>query len=414
MIIKRLILFLCCLFIFISSANAASSNVGARIGNNYYDTLEDAITASTSSDTIVLTNDAVLDKTLEINKTVNIDLNNHNIEGESKVFVVQGGSLNISGKGTIREKKPYYGAIMLLGSDDEKDEDFTTISVGKDVTLEGWSGIFVNHENNTAYGIRVNMNGNINAVNDVDGGVGIGIYVNGNIKHIDNSPIISLSDTVNIKSTGNGIYAAGYAYYSINGAYIEGNEAGLAIKSGKFNIIDATIVGTGEDKTPTSGNNNGINPSGAAIQIESNNGYKGDIELAIKDGEFTSKKGNSLYEYIVNDNDTKVKDISISGGLFTSGTNKDDIRISDSLKATHQGFITGGKFTSDVSEFVAANHDTVKDGNLYEVVSSTMNVFSTKDNNEKSTFSTIVIIISLIIIGVIAYLNRGKIFSFIK
>lgn len=388
--------------------------MAARIGNNYYDTLEEAIAASTSKDTILLTNNVKLDKTMEINKAVNIDLNNHNIEAENKVFVVQGGSLNLSGKGKIVETKPYYGAITLLGSDNKDDKDFSTVSVGKDVTLEGWSGVFINHLNNTAYGVLVNMNGNINAVNDVEDGVGIGIYVNGNIQHTDNSPIINLTDTTKITSTGTGIYAAGYATYGINGAYIEGVESGLGIKSGHFNILDATIIGTGEDKTPTSGNNNGINPSGAAIQLESNTGYKGNIDLDIKKGTFTSKKGNTLYEYTVNNADTKITNIDISGGTFKAGENKDAVRVSDSFKNTHSGFISGGEFSSDVIAFVAANHDTVKNNDLYKVISSTMNVFSIKDNETKSPFTIIAIIISLAVIGFIIYLNRVKLLNLIK
>ena len=132
------------MFYFIN-VNAARSDVAAKIGNYYYDTLEKAIEASTSKDTIVLTNDAKLKETIEINKAVNIDLNNHTIEAENKVFVVQGGSLNLSGKGKIIETEPYYGAITLLGSENKEDKDFTTISVGKDITLEGWSGIFIDH-----------------------------------------------------------------------------------------------------------------------------------------------------------------------------------------------------------------------------------------------------------------------------
>ena len=98
---KKIILFFIMLFCF-NGVNA-SSGVGARIGNIYYDTLEDAINASSSKDTITLTGNTVLDETLEINKTVNINLNNYNIEAKNKVFVVHGGSLNLSGKGKIIE-----------------------------------------------------------------------------------------------------------------------------------------------------------------------------------------------------------------------------------------------------------------------------------------------------------------------
>jgi len=268
----------------------ASDTIEARIGNKFFDNLEDAINVASSTDIINLTTNVILDDTININKTVNINLNNNNIEANEMVFLVQGGSLNLSGTGTISETKPNYGAIVLKGSEDPTKVDYSTVSVGSGVTLEGWSGIFINHEKKKGYGILVNMNGKINAVNDVSGSHGAGIYVNGNIQHQNNAPIINLTSTTKITSTGNGIYAAGYATYNINGAYISGVESGLGIKSGVFNILDGTILGTGEDKTPTSGNNNGINASGTAIQIESNPGYSGNIELNIKKGTLKSTK----------------------------------------------------------------------------------------------------------------------------
>ena len=401
---KKFIILLILLFS-VGCVNAASGS-SARIGDKYYDNLIDAIKAATSKDTITLVSNTILNETLEINKTVNINLNNYNIEAKNKVFVVQGGSLNLNGKGKIIETNPYYGAITLIGSDSKDDKDFSTISVGKDVVLEGWSGIFINHLNNTAYGILVNMNGTINAVNDIDGGTGIGIYTNGNIKNLDNAPIINLSNTTKITSTGNGIYSAGFATYNINGAYIEGVESGLGIKSGIFNINDATIIGSGSDKTPTSGNNNGINASGTAIQIESNIGYKGNIELNIKDGNFTSNNSNVLYEYVVNGNNTKVKDINISGGKFISKKGKNVIDISNSLKSTHSKFISGGIYSSDVSNYLKDGFTLEKSNNLYEVVTNTVSTFKEKETSNNTVISIILVILSISGIGIYMYKKK--------
>ena len=281
--------------------------------------------------------------------------------------------------------------------------------MGKDITLEGWSGIFIQHENNTGYGILVNMNGTINAVNDTNDGPGVGIYVNGNIQHENNSPIINLSNTTKITSTGNGIYAAGYATYNINGAYITGEEAGLGIKSGVFNILNGTILGTGPDKTPTSGNNNGINPSGAAIQIESNQGYAGNIELNIKNGTIKSKKSNVIYEYTINNNSTEVKNINLSGGTYTSEVEKDVFRLSDSLKNTHSHFISGGSYSSNPTDYLKSGYSATKNSkSMYEVTISTMKVF--KENyNSNNSFPWTILIGSLIILGIFTYLNRKKI-----
>ena len=382
----------------------------ARIGNQFFDTLEEAILASTSKDTITLTNNVSLNETLEIKKTVNINLNNHTITADEKVFFIQGGSLKLTGTGTIKETNPNYGAIVLKGSDDPSKKEFSTVTVDKDITLEGWSGIFIANNNKTAYGIQVNMNGTIKAVNDTKGGTGAGIYVNGNIQENDNAPIINLTNTTKITSTGNGIYAAGYAIYNINGAYIEGTESALGIKSGVFNIIDGTIIGTGPDKTPTSGNNNGINASGTAIQIESNSGYKGDIELYIKNGTIKSKNSNVIYEYTVNNTNTKVKEFNLTGGTYTSDVNKPVFLLSDSFTSTHQGFISGGSYSSNPNDFLKNGYNVSQNENsLYEVIQNTMQTFATKEENNKHTFPILIIIFTISILSFIIFVNQKKI-----
>lgn len=386
----------------------ASNSIKARIGNQYFDSLEEAIIAASSTDIITLTSNTTVDETLIINKNVNINLNNFNIQAEEKVFLIQGGSLNLSGNGKISETKPNYGAITLIGSDDPTKKDFSTVSVGSGITLEGWSGIFINHNNKTGYGILVNMNGSINAADDTNGDAGAGIYVNGNIKHLNNAPIINLSDTSKITSSGSGIYSAGYANYYINGAYINGKESGLAIKSGYFNIWDGTIIGSGEDKTPTTGNNNGINPSGTAIQIESNPGYAGNIELYIKDGSITSQNSNVIYEYTVNGDETEVREISLTGGEYVSKANKPVFLISESMKQSYQGFISGGEYSSDPSEFLKNGYNATKNKNdMYEVANNTTGVFGMKENSN-NPFTVITIAILVLIIGITIFSNRER------
>jgi len=408
--------FVCFIFLILvvgMSEVSASSTVGARIGDRYFENLEDAITASKSTDTITLTGNAALDETLNINKTVNINLNNFTISSDEKVFLVQGGSLNLSGTGKIKETNPNYGAIMVIGSEDPSKDDFSTISVGSGITLEGWSGVFISQTNGKSYGVLVNMNGKINAVDDKNGDTGIGIYVNGNIKDNVNAPVINLGNDAQINSTGTGIYAAGYATYNINGAYISGVESGIGVKSGIFNILDATIMGTGNDETPTNGNNNGINASGVAIQIESNNGYKGNIEIDIKKGSFKSKNSYVLYEYVVNNTSTKVKDINISGGTFISEADKDVISVSASFKNNHHEFISGGTYSSNPNDFLKPGYSaSLNENSLYVVTSSTAQTFGT--NTQGNTFTSILIIVGIIGLALLIWYNRAKILLLFK
>lgn len=403
----------------LSPLNAsAASGITAMIGNQYYEGLEQAIEAASSTDVIKMVADTTLTESQNINKTVNINLNGHNIAADESVFSVQGGSLNLTGKGTVKELKPNYGAVVIKGSEDSSDKDYSTISVGEDVTLEGWSGVFITQTNDKSYGVNANIKGTINSVKDVNDNVGAGVYVNGKVKDKENHPIINLTETTKINSEGDGLYIAGYATVNINGASITGKDSGLALKSGIFNINSGTITCTGADRTPTSGNTNGINPSGTAIQIESNDNYAGNIELNIKGGLIKSSNSYAIYEYTTNSSSTKVSSISISGGEFISGGSKPVFSFSDSFKGKHSAFISGGEFSTTPSTYLKSGYTTEEKNNMYEVISATAkevnkinNVF--KDTNNKSTFWIIAIPL-LAIFSFIAYVFRNSIKSTIN
>ena len=238
---KKIILFLL-LSIFLPIGVNASITPLAKVGDKYYDNLEEAILNASSTDTIMLVSDVVLNNTLVIDKEVNINLNGNDISAKEKVFQIKGGFLDISGSGTLRESSPNYGAIMLVGSSEVTDTKYSGVHIGSDVTLEGWSGIFINHENSKSYGVYAYLDGKINAVDDINGDSGIGVYVNGNIKDREAHPVVNISDGAEINSTGNGIYIAGYSTFYIGKAYISGTESAIGIKSGILNIDGAKVV----------------------------------------------------------------------------------------------------------------------------------------------------------------------------
>ena len=402
-------------FCFITTVSASTIPL-ARIGNMYYDNLEDAINAASPNDTISLINDVSVNGTLKINKVVNINLNGNNITAREKVFEVKGGFLTLSGKGTVKEISPNYGAIMLIGSNEPIDKRYSSVSVGKDITLEGWSGIFITHDNSKSYGVYVNLEGKINAVNDMSGGTGIGIYVNGKIQDKKYSPVINIMDNAKITSTGNGLYIAGYSTFNIEDAYIEGVESAVGIKSGKLIIDGATLICNGDDKTPPEGDNNGIKPSGTTIQIESNTGYTGDIEIDISKGNFISKNSNVIYEYIGKGNNSKIYSMSISGGTFTSGKNKHVFSFSNSFKNIHSGFISGGEYSTDPTSYLKNNYTVIKEDN-YKVVKSTSKEvisYNIKESNKNSFIIILITSLILIIIIIIGYLNKNKLQKLLK
>lgn len=396
----------------------ASSNAAAKIGNNFYDNLEDAIANASSTDIIMLTSNVTLENTLKINKTVNLNLNGRTITAPSKVFEVQGGTLNLDGTGTIKETLPNYGAVMIRGSASASDTNYSVVNVGKDVTLEGWSGIFINHTNSTAYGVVVNLDGKINAISDVNGESGIGVYVNGNIKHQNNPPIVNILDNAKIVSNGNGLYIAGYSIFNIGKAYISGLEAGIGIKAGVLNINGATVISTGEDSTPTEGYNNGIKASGTALQIESNPGYAGNMQIDINSGNFTSNNSHVIYEYIGKGNSTLVNSMRIAGGTFINEASKEALLFSDSFKDKHQHFITGGIYSSNPNSYLHSGYTTVLESDLFNVVKSTMKEINSNAINiqSSSNYFRPILITSLVILIliVLACFNRKNLINFLK
>lgn len=397
------------------SVNASMGSL-VKVGNKYYDTILGAIKNARPNDTISLISDVKLTETLNIDKVVNINLNGNDITAPERVFLVDGGTLNITGKGTIKETKPNQGAIMVKGSPNSNSTNYSVVSIGKDVTLEGWSGIFITHNNSKSYGVKVDFRGTINAIDDINGDEGIGIYENGNIKDKVNAPVVNILDGAKITSTGNGIYIAGYGTYNINKANISGVESGIGIKSGILNIDGATITGTGPDDTPTEGYNNGIKSSGTAIQIESNNGYAGDIEINIDSGTFLSHHSNVLYEYIGKGTSSQVIALDVSGGTFTSKDNKDVIRLTDSLKEYHSEFISGGKYSSNPTEYLKSGYTSNLDNEQYIVTKSVVKAVIGSKLEEGNRSLGIIIIIAIIILSLFAYLyvNKTKIFNPLK
>lgn len=347
--------------LFVPSVMAATTEVSSNLAG--------AVSSAADGDVLKLTADITVDSAIIIDKELTIDLNNHKItidDSKSNDSIqVKGGNLTVTGTGTIEEKVPYFGAIWVYGSINKADTNYSTLVVDKNVTLKGYSGILVRQTadgsgGNRAYGVTVTVKGTIVAVTDGTE-TGTGIQVSGNIKpkvgeeaDFTNYPVINVNGA-NITSDGVGIYAAGYATWNIENATISGIEAGIAIKSGILNVDSGTITGTGPDKRPTEGYNNGVNPSGAALQVESNTGYAGNIEINITGGTFESENSVAVYEYVVSENTpTAVNDVAIDGGTFISAENLPVLDLSDDFVEEHTEteFITDGTFKSGKEESI--------------------------------------------------------------
>ena len=233
---------------------------------------QEFIDALKSGGDIKLTDNIEVTKEIILDTKVTLDLNGKEVAfAENALIKIIGGNLSITGTGTLYEKVPYYSPIIVKGSENAADTNYSTLTVGTNVTLKGWAGIMIDQLNGKekkpmAYGVTVNLYGTAIGVKDKTGDPGTGIYVNGNIIHNENAPVINIYKSAKISAVSQGIYAAGFATWNIeDGASVEGT-TGIEIRSGILNVNGGTIKGTAIP-TETTPNGNGATTDGAGIAI---------------------------------------------------------------------------------------------------------------------------------------------------
>ena len=322
-------------------------------------TMEELLNAVKGNNTVVLDDNITLNKALEINgNNVVLDLNGKTITITEKYIDLIKGSLEITGKGTIKDTRVLEatGSTMYVeGSTNKSDAGYSTLYVGKDITIDTtqW-GLSVWDTSAKAYGVTVNFDGTIVSTGSKAGG----ITIQGNIKNDGtaiNVPVINLSKTTKITATGSDgfpLYGAGAGQWNVVGATCEGINGALGVKSGRFNIVNATLKATGKPGV-IEGYGNGINGVGAAIQIESNNTYFGKIELLItQNSQIISEKGNSIYHYSAQTGVNNLNELRIHDGNFIG-----DIVFQENDKV----YVKGGTFQTDsIGNYVENGYKLIK------------------------------------------------------
>lgn len=322
-------------------------------------TMEELLNAVKGNNTVVLDDNITLNKALEINgNNVVLDLNGKTITITEKYIDLIKGSLEITGKGTIKDTRVLEATgstIYVEGSTNKSDAGYSTLYVGKDITIDTtqW-GLSVWDTSAKAYGVTVNFDGTIVSTGSKAGG----ITIQGNIKNDGtaiNVPVINLSKTTKITATGSDgfpLYGAGAGQWNVVGATCEGINGALGVKSGRFNIDNATLKATGKPGV-AEGYGNGINGVGAAIQIESNNIYFGKIELVItQNSQIISEKGNSIYHYSAQTGVNNLNELRIHDGNFVG-----DIVFQENDKV----YVKGGTFQTDsIGNYVENGYKLIK------------------------------------------------------
>ena len=324
---------------------------------------------------ITLDDDVTLASTWYISdgKTYTLNLNGHTLSGGSPVIQLTHGKLIINGVGTVKESTPYFGAVLIKGSKNASDENYSVLEVNSNVTLEGWAPIFVDQNAAKAYGVSVTVNGAVlNGVTDNEGGIGNGLYVNGSITHTENAPEISLKNTT-ITATGEGMYLAGYAKTTLTDCDISG-VTGIEIRAGELTVNGGSITGTA---TPigVAPNGNGSTVTGAGIAVSQHTtmlpltvtvngsnvkGYSAFYQVDTLAEMGDNAGGKKFTKEQVAEAVAKIT-LSVNEGVYTA-TGEDGQAVYSENKT---GFVSAGIFSSEVTSYLTndAVAATVVNGN---------------------------------------------------
>ncbi len=245
-------------------------------------TLAAMIAAATSGDTIQLLKDVSLTERLFVNagaepayagsnnryattsedKAITLDLNGKNITSASNIALA-GGSLNITGTGTISTTGSGLAPIEVRGTGDLAKK--RTLTIGEDVTLDSTSrsyGLNVFGSNDAQKNIiDVTVNGTVNGT----------LFVLGNLTNAENEINIVVNGTV-IAPNGTGtdvnvgIALNGNANVTVNNGATVSGDSGIEVRAGNLTVNGGTISATSQEYSYKP-NGSGSTTKGAAIAV---------------------------------------------------------------------------------------------------------------------------------------------------
>ena len=277
----------------------------ARIGETSYYTMEEAFKAQTSNgEPIVMLRDYTTGANFNsgsINRTV--DLNGHTwtytgTDASSAAFEINYPNVTL----TVKNGTVVSGSMVGL----------IPSAKGGTITYDNAGLVFD--------GVKMTANGHS------------GIETNGNNT---NDSITLKNSTLNVPN-GFGIYFPSSGTLTIDNSKINAKTMGVQVCAGSLEITGDSAINVTGDAVPKTENDGAIQ-DGAAISVVDRAGYKGLDKVEVKNGSFTAKNGKALKAYAF------------------SNTNKTEEEFDNADKKLT---VTGGAFSNDVKDYVAANFTT--------------------------------------------------------
>lgn len=299
--------------------------IEARIGEVYYETLAKAIAAANTCDEIILVKDAtVKDSTIIINNgnEYTIDLNGNEITSSmnSEIFKIANGKLTIKDTASEKGKVSAINDVFFVSGDTTAAGELI-ISEGVVVESEKSNCVYIKGEGATLRTAgdlttratrycAIQGNGN-------PGSGGIKIYITG-------------GKVINEKNIA--IYFPNTSLLEITGGQIKGTTA-IYQKAGTLNISGDAILEANGVKADYVNNGNGANSTGEAVVVD-----------------FCNYPGGE-------------PSINVTGGYFKSANNRDIGSYATTEGEEIVGFISGGYFSSDPTEYLVEGKIAVTSDN---------------------------------------------------
>ena len=266
-----------------------------------------------------------------------LDLNGHTYTytGEEQAFEIRYSKsftlTDSSEKGGGKLKVNDSDAVAIACVTDCKN---STITIAEGATVEGT--ILICGENNT-----LDVSGTI-----ATGNKNIAIQTNGS--YTKNSTINLYGGAI-VTSESCAIYHPGTGTLNVKKATVTGGDGftGIEMRAGTLNVYEGAEITGGEDEPSSTPNGNGTTTKNAAIAVAQHDTKK-EININIYGGTFTG--GAAIYESNPQKNEEeaiKLVKMNVSGGEFIGEVSSQDVT----------GFITGGKFSSDVKEYITDQYD---------------------------------------------------------
>ena len=322
---------------------------------NSAETLKTAIGAATAeNNTITLTDNVVLNESVEIKKSgVNlvIDLGGETISGSSLLFDIyspvtfKNGTIDVTynGSASICVMWLNGGAKLALEND-------VIVNAAKSAGATG--SVFAVGLYNDCDEAELTINGKIIGDN--------GATINGTIT--TNTNKVTVNGTIDV--AGHALYLAGNGITDINnGACVKG-DAGIEIRAGVLNINGGTVESTGTYSAPIA-NGNGTTASGAALIVAEHTTNQG-ITVNVNSGNIKAASAGKAIAVSdpqnTNGNDVK---LNVAGGNVVGG-----IQVEESIETAKPVAVTGGTFSTDVKEYLAEGKILQKNGDTYTAVTN--------------------------------------------